>query len=623
MGGLTRDDRLETGVGNTSRCPTIMDQSADHWHTIRPWIHRFILSVNHVSSVSAAFTLEAALTAEPLDPALESLLEDEQDGSRCTSTDHADAFARSRTVSDALTRGLSVKVNSTPWQRVLLRVDEETDKAIVIVFGLTPGRQYDVELGIAHPQEALRSQITTDVDDHLANRTESSSNSNAHDRINANGSAVMSTAISNPDTTPSDVPKSLTADSTPSPSSSPSPTYSPALSVSDSGEVPSSASTPSITLEEKIQQLNQTLSVLQSERDSLAVSLKTTRRDAQRADAAIRADIETLKRTSDKFASVEHRARQKVLALQETVKQTLAAAEETTASVTDVESSLPILREQQAEAERECKVARQQATRAREEREALERHEKKQIDSLQTELAGLGSKLEKLNSKREKLENSVIPELEEELRRIEEEIAAATGSSPPATDHSDPCQPGSSSALPSLSEFPDDLHSTAQDSFPGPTENSRRKKSQSHPPSTSKHQQPQTQKPIQILRSPHQQVRPALISSKSTATSNTSTSTLSSLAAPFEPSPKRQARLQSTLGTPLNSSSIASALKVELNPTSSVFAPRMGLATSSTSSTSISTSTSHKSTGASPTNSTPRQSAWLRGNQKSRRSDVE
>ena len=440
----------------------------------------------------------------------------------------------------------------------------------------------------------------------------------------------MPLVMSNSDTTPSDIPKSLTAlpDSTPSPSSSPSPTYSPALSASDPGEVPSSASIPSITLEEKIQQLNQTLSLLQSERDTLAVSLKTTRRDAQRADAAIRADIETLKRTSEKFASVEHRARQKVLALQETVKQTLAAAEDINSSVTDAETSLPILREQQAEAEKECKAAKQQAARAREEREALERHEKKQIDSLQTELAGLGSKLEKLNCKREKLENNIIPELEEELRRIEVEIAAATGPSPPTTDHSDACyrdqtsigvgnQPGSSSALPGLSGSPDNLPSTSQDPFPGPVENPRKRKS--HPPFTSKHQQPQIQKPIQILRPPHQQhqTRPTLTGNKATTTSSTSTSTLSSLAAPFEPSPKRQAQLQSTLGTPLNSGSITSALKVELNPTSNVFAPRMGLATSSTS------STSHKSTGASPTNPTTRQSAWLRGNQKSRRSDVE
>ena len=452
----------------------------------------------------------------------------------------------------------------------------------------------------------------------------------------------MPALMSNPDTAPSDIPKSLAIPpgSTSSPSSSP--TVSPTLSASDPGEVPSSASIPSMTLEEKVQQLNQSLSLLQSERDSLAVSLKTTRRDAQRADAAIRADIETLKRASDKFASVEQRARQKVLALQETVKQTLAAAADISASVTNVEASLPALREQQAEAEKECKVAKQRAAEARDERDALERQEKKRIDSLQTELAGLGSKLEKLNSKREKLENCVIPELEEELRRIEEEIAAATDGSPPppsATDHlvdacyPDPAligtndQPGCLSALPTFGGFPDGACSstTGHDALPGPIENPRRRKYLSHPPLTPKHQQPQTQKQVQILRPPHQprQLRLSPTGTKSTTTGNAPPSTLSSLAAPFEPSPKRQAQLQNTLGTSLNSSNITSALKAELNPTSTVFAPRVGFTTSSTSSTSISTSTSHKSAGANSNNSTSGRSAWSRANQKSRRSDVD
>ena len=417
-------------------------------------------------------------------------------------------------------------------------------------------------------------------------------------------------------------------DSTPASSTTSSPTQ----SVPTSGDAPSSASTQSDTLEDRIQQLNQTLSHLQSERDSLAVSLKTTRRDAQKADAAIRADIETLKRTSDKFASVEHRARQKVLALQETVKQTLAAGSDVGNAVADIEASMPALREQQVEAEKECKLAKRQAAQAREERAALEREEKKQIDTLQTELAGLGSKLEKLNGKREKLENTVIPDLEAELRRIEEEIAKAT-ESPPLADPLDEIhsydltpfgvsdQSGSASALPDLGGFPDDLQSTSQDSLPTPIENQRRRKYLSHPPLTTRRQPPQIQTPVQILRPLHQQhqVRPTPIGHKPTTTSGTASSTLSSLAAPFEPSPKRQAQLQSTLGTPLNSSNITSALKAELNPTSNLFASRMGFTTSSTSTILTSTSTPHKPIGVNSNGSTP----WSRGNQKPRRSDME
>jgi len=413
-------------------------------------------------------------------------------------------------------------------------------------------------------------------------------------------------------------------DSTPPPSASPTP------SASTSGEVASPVPTPSITLDDKVHQLNQTLSLLQAERDSLALSLKTTRRDAQRADAAIRADIETLKRASDKFASVEHRARQKALALQEAVKQTLAAAADIGTAVTDVETSLPTLREQQVEAEKEFRIAKLQAAQARGERETLERQEKKRVDGLQSELVGLGSKLEKLNGKREKLETSVIPDLEEELRRIEEEIANSAGPSPTNTDRSDDAyyhgpasfgvstQSGSITALPNLGGFPDDTRSTGQDSSPSPIEIPRRRKHLSHPPVTTK-RQPQMQKPVQILRPPnHQhQARPTPSGHKPTATSGTTTSTLSSLAAPFEPSPKRQAQLQSTLGTSLDSDNITSALKAELTPTSHVYAPRMGFTTSSTS------TTSHKSVGPNSNNSTSGYSAWSRGNQKPRRSDME
>ena len=64
-------------------------------------------------------------------------------------------------MSDVLSKGLSVKVNGTPWQRVLMKIDDEADEAVIILFGLMPGRQYDVELGIVPNEKTLRSQITT------------------------------------------------------------------------------------------------------------------------------------------------------------------------------------------------------------------------------------------------------------------------------------------------------------------------------------------------------------------------------------------------------------------------------------------------------------------------------
>ncbi len=70
-------------------------------------------------------------------------------------------------VSDVLSKGLSVKVNGTPWQRVLMRIDDEADEAVIILYGLMPGRQYDIELGIVPNEKTLRSQVTTSMHFHF------------------------------------------------------------------------------------------------------------------------------------------------------------------------------------------------------------------------------------------------------------------------------------------------------------------------------------------------------------------------------------------------------------------------------------------------------------------------
>lgn len=43
---------------------------------------------------------------------------------------------------------LSVKVNGASWKLFLIRVDDEADEALIIIYGLMPGRQYDIELGV-------------------------------------------------------------------------------------------------------------------------------------------------------------------------------------------------------------------------------------------------------------------------------------------------------------------------------------------------------------------------------------------------------------------------------------------------------------------------------------------
>lgn len=123
-----------------------------NWHAIRPWFPPLNLIVREVTSVSVTFLLSASIVHPPdLDLGVD-LDELEQD---------VQSQPQPSIISEALAKGLSVKVNGSPWQRVFIRIDDTADEAVIIIYGLMPGRQYDIDLGIVHTRH-LRSQVTTE-----------------------------------------------------------------------------------------------------------------------------------------------------------------------------------------------------------------------------------------------------------------------------------------------------------------------------------------------------------------------------------------------------------------------------------------------------------------------------
>lgn len=128
---------------------TLTSMSSE-WRSIRPWDGpRLGLSVLEVTSVSASFAISSSLQ----DSTLESLgLFEDEEG---TSKPIADALAKD---------GLSVNVNGSPWKRVIVRLDEERDEVVVILYGLLPGRQYDIDLGLvqAGQPSQMHHQVITD-----------------------------------------------------------------------------------------------------------------------------------------------------------------------------------------------------------------------------------------------------------------------------------------------------------------------------------------------------------------------------------------------------------------------------------------------------------------------------
>ncbi|KAJ6590652.1 hypothetical protein DFH09DRAFT_1259597 [Mycena vulgaris] len=367
------------------------------WHTIRPGKPPLSLSVREITSVSVTFILSSTFSdfgadAEPFLASLGLAAEDdneEDDGDDETDDSVSAEQKKLSVISEVLAKGLSVNVNSATWKGVYIRIDDKTDEAVIIIYGLMPGKKYDIDLGLVQGGQSnnIRRQVITD-----------------------DLEMPQTTSPPEADTTHFESPES----SLPTPSTSPSRTT--------TATPPIVNPHPQFTLEDRLNQLQHTLSVITSERDSLSLSLKTARRDAQKADAALRSEIEILKRASEKHTVAEHRARQKVLALQEAGKRAQMSTREMEELVLEVEAELPALKTQRAEKEEEYLKIKEDADRVRKEKEREAERERRKLDLMKGELTGLNNKMDRLSGKREKLETGVIPDLEEQLRELELEI---------------------------------------------------------------------------------------------------------------------------------------------------------------------------------------------------------
>lgn len=195
-----------------------------------------------------------------------------------------------------------------------------------------------------------------------------------------------------------------------------------------------------MTVEERASQLLHELTALDAEKESLGLRLKAARKESQRADAALRSEIEALKRASERSAQTDHRSRQKILALQEATKQSLAASVEADEQVKLVEASLPPLEARARAVELEYARIKEKSTRDHAIASEAIKSDKKQVGDLEAELLALNHRLERLTSRKDKLVTDTVPDLESELaelgRRIEE--AERRGlQTPPGFDHLD------------------------------------------------------------------------------------------------------------------------------------------------------------------------------------------
>jgi hypothetical protein len=216
------------------------------------------------------------------------------------------------------------------------------------------------------------------------------------------------------------------SNSTNGPPDSPSPgRITPPVSGSDLNLVPMTVPTPILSPNDaQAAQLRQLIAAAHAEKDHLQNQIKEARRASQRAEAALKVEIETVKKAIEKAGTMDMRAKQKALALQEQVKQGWAGAEAAEKETADIEGSLADLERVLDEVKVELETVRDEWRVVRDREDDIREREKRAQAEEDKKLAEVVGKIDKLKARKEKKESEKA-ELEkrlEDLERQREEV---------------------------------------------------------------------------------------------------------------------------------------------------------------------------------------------------------
>ncbi|WVQ69543.1 uncharacterized protein L199_007763 [Kwoniella botswanensis] len=301
----------------------------------------------------------------------------------------------------------------------------DKDRAVVVVYGLSPGKEYEVELRVVglFSQEGGEGLISTSV----LIPPSPTPNSNLHPRSRANSLRSRSRPRSRSN--------SLTGGSPGHPpSSSPlSPTRSSdAVATLDSLALgshdtlsPDTATiipTPVLNaVDTQTAQLRHLIATAHAEKEHLQTQIKEARRTSQRQEAAMKAEIENVKKAIEKAGSMDLRSKQKALATQEQVKQGWAGAESAEKDASDVESGLDTLESKLEALNIEVEAIQLEWKSIKEREEELREKDKKTRLEEDKKLHEVLNKMEKLKSKKSK-KQSEQEELGKQLKEVEGKI---------------------------------------------------------------------------------------------------------------------------------------------------------------------------------------------------------
>lgn len=165
-------------------------------------------------------------------------------------------------------------------------------------------------------------------------------------------------------------------------------------------------------------QIRHMIAAAHAEKDLVQNQIKEARRAAQRAEAALKVEIESVKKATEKAGSMDLRAKQKALALQEQVKQGWTGAEHAEAEAAEVDKGMHELEDKLESAKIEVETVKAEWLSIKKSEDESKEVDRKTRSEEEKKLAEVVSKVDKMRAKKEKKEAEKA-ELERKLEDLE------------------------------------------------------------------------------------------------------------------------------------------------------------------------------------------------------------
>ena len=329
--------------------------------------------------------------AWPSDDGATAVEDDDDDAASVSASDASDsALDRNEYKSSSMVvmfeDRVNVVVDGKDWPHVLMG-ERGSHEAIVVIFGLEPESDYDIQFEVrdtvAFPHTVLRT-----------------------DSANLVSSVKATTAAS------------LARPASPSPLARLA-----ASNASVGGHTSTDSDADSGAHPQKVALLKAELQASEALRAELLAELRKVRKETSKAESGLRHEIEAVKRGLDRMSATDHRSKQKVLALQETIKQTTVHVREIHQEAQDVEDEQPDWEEQEAAVSSELEELRKQVQDEEKEVNAQLDADSKEIAAAEQALKKAEAAVKSKEAERDMLKDTKLAGIRAEIEKLRAQIA--------------------------------------------------------------------------------------------------------------------------------------------------------------------------------------------------------